>query len=275
MISVLILTLNEESNLPTCLDTVKWSDDVVVFDSFSTDRTVEIARSQGARVIQREFDNWAAHQNWANENIQFKHQWVFYLDADERMTEGLEQEITGIAGSRTEHRVAFYCGRRNYFMGRWIKHAYPPSLLMRFFRPQKVRFERLVNPVPVINGPHGYLREMFEHYNFSSGLTKWFDKHNKYSHFEAMEGMKVLHQQDVDYGLLVSRDRALRRKALKNISFRLPCRPLLKFFYFYFVQRGFLDGRPGLTYCIMQSIYEYMIVVKMNELALREEKVRL
>ena len=123
MVSVLILTYNEEQNIATCVQSVRWCDDVVVFDSFSTDRTVEIAKSFDARVIQRKFDNWAAHQNWANENIAFKHQWVFYLDADERMTDELRIEIQAIAGCSNEERVAFYCGRRNYFCGRWIKHA--------------------------------------------------------------------------------------------------------------------------------------------------------
>jgi glycosyltransferase involved in cell wall biosynthesis len=274
MISVLILTLNEEANLPKCLESVKWSNDVVVLDSFSMDRTVEIAKLHGARVIQRKFDNWASHQNWANESIPFEHKWVFYLDADERMTDDLWNEIQVIAENAKEQRVAFYCGRRNYFMGRWIKHAYPPSHIMRFFKPRRVRFDRLVNPVPVIDGPHGYLREMFEHYNFSKGLSEWFDKHNKYSQLEAVEGMKLLHQ-DTRYGCLLSRDPALRRKALKNLSFRMPCRPFLKFFYFYFLQRGFLDGRPGLTYCVMQSIYEYMTAVKMNEISLREKGIRL
>jgi glycosyltransferase involved in cell wall biosynthesis len=275
MISILILTLNEEANLPGCLESVKWSDDIVVLDSYSTDRTVNIATASGAHIVQRRFDNWAAHQNWAVENIPFKHPWVFYLDADERMTEVLKQEILCIAGSQDEERVAFYCGRRNYFMGRWIKHAYPPSLIMRFFRPQKVRFERLVNPVPGIDGLHGYLKEMFEHYNFSKGLSEWFDKHNKYSQLEAVEGINGLRELDAPYGRLLSRDSASRRKALKSLSFRMPCRPFLKFFYFYFMQRGFLDGRPGLTYCVMQSIYEYMIVVKMKELVLREKGIRL
>ena len=156
-VSILILTLNEETNLPHCLQSVDWSDDIVVLDSFSADRTPEIARQCGATVMQRKFDNWAAHQNWAMANIPFKHSWVFYLDADERMTAELRDEICQISAASQRGRVAFYCGRKNYFMGKWIKHAYPPSLLMRFFRPRSVRFERLVNPTPVINGKHGYL----------------------------------------------------------------------------------------------------------------------
>jgi glycosyltransferase involved in cell wall biosynthesis len=273
MISVLILTLNEEANLGQCLDSVQWSDDIVVLDSFSADRTVEIAKSRGTSVVQRKFDNWASHQNWANENIPFKNPWVFYLDADERMTNELRDEIQAIAANAQESRVAFYCGRRNYFMGRWIKRAYPPSLLMRFFLPSKVRFERLVNPTPVIDGPHGYLKEMFVHYNFSKGFSEWFDKHNRYSQLEALEGVKVLASQNPGVRDLLSGDAARRRKALKSLSFRLPCRPQLRFFHLYVLSLGFMDGAPGYHYCRLITIYEYMISLKMKEIARRNSRL--
>jgi glycosyltransferase involved in cell wall biosynthesis len=266
MISILILTLNEERNLLGCLNSVSWSDDIVVFDSFSTDKTVEIAKEAGARVVQRKFDNWAAHQNWAMTQIPFKHPWVFYLDADERMRPELKDELFNVCNNPKEARVAFYCGRRNFFMDKWIRHAYPPSHIMRFFKPDKIRFERLVNPTPVIDGAWGYLTQMFDHYNFSKGLTEWFDKHNKYSQMEAMEGAKLLAQKNENEPSLFSRDQALRRKALKNLSVRMPFRPLIKFCYLYFWKFGFLDGRAGLTYCMLQAIYEYMIVLKMLEI---------
>lgn len=265
-ISVLILTLNEHENLSECLAALGVTDDVVVLDSMSSDGTGTLARELGARVVQRPFDNWASHQNWAMENIVFKHPWVFYLDADERMTPELRSEIEAIAADQGEQRVAFYCGRKNYFMGRWIRHAYPPSPIMRFFRPEKVRFERLVNPTPVIDGPHGYLRELFIHYNFSKGMTEWFEKHNRYATWEAQEGMKLLAGEAGKQPSLFSSDPARRRKAIKNLSFRLPFRPFLKFLYLYFVRRGCLDGYPGYVYCRLQALYEYMIVVKMIEL---------
>jgi glycosyltransferase involved in cell wall biosynthesis len=274
-ISILILTLNEETNIGACLDALGAAgdfagfDDIVVFDSLSKDKTVEIARAKGARIVERPFDNWAAHQNWAMGNIDFRNPWVFYLDADERMTPELREEILRIARDPARPEVAFYCGRKNYFLGKWIRHAMPPGMIMRFFKPSKVRFERLVNPVPVIDGPHGYLRNFFEHYNFSKGITEWFDKHNKYSLFEAMEGMK-LREKPVGLGALFSGDRFERRRALKELSFRLPLRPLVKFLYMYVLKLGFLDGRAGYTYCKLQAMYEYMIVVKMRELARRE-----
>lgn len=270
-VSILILTLNEELNLPACLESVKWCDDVVVLDSLSTDQTTALATAFGARVIQRKFDNWASHQNWALEQIPFKHEWVFYLDADERMTNELRQEITMVASNPNEAAVAYYCGRKNFFMGRWIKHAMPPGMIMRFFQPQKVRFERLVNPTPVINGTHGYLANHFLHFNFSKGLSEWFQKHNKYSDLEALEGIKLLQGVVRTEGSLFTGDAALRRQALKNLSFHLPCRSFLKFIYLYFIKRGFLDGHAGFTYCVLQSIYEYMISLKMKELKRKEQ----
>lgn len=268
-ISILILTLNEETNIGACLDAVAGFDDIVVLDSLSKDRTREIAAAKGARVVERAFDNWAAHQNWAMGNIAFRHPWVFYLDADERMTPELRDEIVAIARDPSRKEVAYYCGRKNFFLGRWIRHAMPPGMIMRFFQPGRIRFERLVNPVPVVDGPHGYLRNLFEHYNFSKGLTEWFDKHNKYSLFEAMEGMK-LREKPVGLGALITADRFERRRALKELSFRMPLRPLVKFLWMYVFKRGFLDGSAGYTYCKLQAMYEYMIVVKMRELARRE-----
>ena len=270
-LSILILTLNEESNLADCLRSVMWSDDIVVLDSFSTDGTVKIAEEMGARVVQRRFDNWSSHQNWALENIPFHHPWVFYLDADERMSEELREELLAIAGDATRGPVAYYCGRRNMFMDRWIKHAMPPGMVMRFFRPRLVRFQRLVNPVPVIDGSYGYLRGMLIHYNFSKGIAEWIEKHNRYSSLEALEGMKVIHQPLTDQPRLFTTDPALLRRALKTLSFRLPCRPLLKFLYLYVWHQGWLDGRPGFTYCVLQAFYEYMIVVKMRELERHEQ----
>ena len=106
MISVLILTKNEQADLPGCLDSVSWSDDIHVYDSCSDDRTVEIASARGAKVTQRPFDNWAAHQNWGLQNIRFAYPWVFYIDADERVTPKLMESMLGAAREPGDH-VAF------------------------------------------------------------------------------------------------------------------------------------------------------------------------
>lgn len=265
-VSIFIQTLNEEENLPGCLDSVAWADDIVVLDSFSKDRTEAICREHGCRFFQRKYDGRGSHQNWAMENIPWKHKWVFYLDADERMTPELKEEILRIAADAEEKRVAFFCGRKNFFMGAWLKHSMPPGHIMRFFQPDKIRFERLANPIPIIAGAHGYLKHHFLHYNFSKGLWEWFERHNKYSTYEAIETMKALKASPVVLGNLFSRDPATRRAELKNVSHRLPALPFLKFLYMYFLQLGCLDGRPGLTYCVIQTIYQYQIALKVREM---------
>ena len=265
-VSIFIQTLNEEDNLPSCLDSVAWCDDIVVLDSLSTDATEEICKQRGCRFYARAYDGRGPHQNWAMENIDFKHKWVFYLDADEHMTPELREEIERIADDENETRVAFYCGRRNIFMGRWLRRAMPPGQIMRFFQPPHIRFARLANPTPTIDGEHGYLKRHFIHYNFSKGLTEWFERHNRYSSYEATETVRALRENPVRLGDFFSGDRIKRRYALKNLSFRLPGRPFLKFFYMYFLKLGVLDGRAGLTYCTLQAMYEYQIVLKVREI---------
>jgi len=262
-VSILILTLNEENNIRDCLESVGWCDDIVVLDSGSTDRTLDIARQKGCRCVTRPFDDWARHQNWAVSNIVFKHKWVFYLDADERMTPELKQEILRIADSDCEE-VAFYCGRKNYFMGRWIKHCFPPAHIMRFFIPTKIRFERPIHVLPIVDGKSGFLLNHFDHYNFSKGVSEWIDKHNRYSSMEAIECLKVRSENLNWFGLFTG-DAANKRKHLKRLAYFMPLRPLLKFLYLYFAKLGFLDGSPGFFYCILQAFYEYLIDLKVRE----------
>ncbi|MFK7759593.1 MAG: glycosyltransferase family 2 protein [Phycisphaerales bacterium] len=272
-ISIFIQTLNEEDNLPGLLESVAFADDIVVLDSLSTDRTREISEAAGARWFERPYDGRGNHQNWAMENIEFKYQWVFYLDADERMTPELRSEIEAIARDWDSNKlnkdnspVAYYCGRKNIFRGRWLKNAMPPGNIMRFFQPPHIRFARDANPVPIVDGSIGYLSKHFIHYNFSKGIREWIERHNRYSTYEANETMHALAENPVKLTNLLSGDRNTRRLELKNISFRMPMRPLLKFVYMYILGRGFLDGRAGWTYCKLQAMYEYMIVLKVREL---------
>jgi len=271
-ISVLVLTLDEEVNLPRCLESLRWCDDVVVLDSGSRDRTVEIAREFGARVVERPFDNWASHQNWALQSIDFRHAWLYYSDADEVVTPELRDEMAAIATAADNPHVAYRVRYKNYFLGRWIRHCgIYPTWVLRFYQPRKVRYERLVNPTAVVAGSEGLLREHFLHYSFNKGLQAWFDKHNKYSTAEAVETLRELRGGHVDWaGLFDLRNPARRRVALKHLSFRLPFRPLLRFLYMYGLKLGFLDGAAGFHYCMLLSIYEYMIVLKAKEMRRRE-----
>jgi len=268
MISVLILTKNEEVNLPRCLASLGWCDDIVVLDSYSTDRTVEIARSHGARVIQRPFDNWSSHLNWAGKNISFRHPWLYYSDADEVAPDDLKSELLSIADNPVIDPAAFRLRYKNFFMGRWIKHCgIYPVWVLRFYRPDKVVWHRLVNPIAEVDGKEGKLSSHFHHFSFQKGMESWFEKHNKYSSDEARETSKSLKGSHIPWrDLLPWKASAVRRTALKELSFRLPFRPLLRFIYMYFIRLGILDGVAGFHYCLLLSIYEYMISIKMVEM---------
>ncbi len=264
MVSILILTKNEESNIERCIQSVSWSDEIVVFDSFSDDRTVELAEKLGARVIQRRFDNWSAHQNWGVENIKFKHPWVYYTDADETCDDQLREELAMLE-ERGVGFSAFQVRRKDYFMGRWLKRSQIyPTWITRVFRPEKIRYERLVNPVAVVDGKTGSLHGHIVHYPFSHGVGHWFDRHNKYSDMEAKDLIGEV-AGNFRFPELFSRDSATQRRALKTLAYRMPGRPILVFIYLYVVRRGFLDGLPGFRYSIMRSMYEYMIDLKVAE----------
>jgi glycosyltransferase involved in cell wall biosynthesis len=270
-VSVLLLTLNEEINIDACLDSLHWSNDIVVFDSHSTDRTVSRACERGARVVQRPFDNWSAHQNWAVTNIEFRNPWVLYLDADERCDDELRAEVIARAIPGAPE-AAFRIRRKDFFMGRWLRHAQLyPTWLVRLFRPERIRYERLVNPVAVVDGPIGQLDAHIVHFPFSHGVAHWIARHNRYSDMEAIEAVKVRDGSSKAPSLLRTRDPNERRRALKDLFLRMPARPVIKFAYYYGWRRGFLDGRAGFTYSTLQAFYEYMIDCKYLELRRREE----
>lgn len=263
-VSILILTKNEEINIERCIRAVSWSDDIVVFDSCSDDRTVELAETLGARVVQRKFDNWSAHQNWAVQNISFRHPWVYYTDADETCDDQLRDELFGIQ-ERGRDAAAFQVRRKDYFMGRWLKRSQLyPTWITRVFRPDKIRYERLVNPVAVVDGETGMLDGHIIHHPFSHGVRHWFERHNRYSDMEALDLLQEV-TGSFRFAELFSRDAAVKRRAVKTLAYRMPGRPLLMFFYLYIFRMGFLDGRPGLRYSIMRSMYEFMIDLKVAE----------
>jgi glycosyltransferase involved in cell wall biosynthesis len=267
MISILILTRNEEQDLPGCLESVRWSDDVHVYDSYSTDRTLDIAREAGARVTQRHFHDWASHYNWGVLNVPFRHPWVLYIDADERLTPELKVSLQG-AVQNPGHRVAFRFRRRDFWGQTWLKHVQLSPYYIRLFRPEKMRYERLANAVSIADGPVGELDGYLDHYPFSKGMTHWLNRHNSYSSLEAQQILRnrADNQPFSIMQAFLAKDRNQRRFHQKEVFYRMPARPLLKFLLLYFCKRGFLDGRAGFDYAVLQSFYEYMIVLKTKEL---------
>jgi len=266
-VSILVLTKNEQQDLPGCLRSVAWSDDIHVYDSLSTDRTQEIAREFGATVTPRAFDNWAAHQNWGLANIPFKHPWVFYIDADERMTPELVAAVRAAVANPGDH-VAFRVQRRDFFLGTWLQHVQTSPFYLRLFRPERMRYERLVNPVSLPDGPAGQVPGFLDHYPFSKGISHWLERHNSYSTLEARQIVENRRQHE-GFSLVKvfnAKDFHERRFHQKELFYRMPLRPLVKFVLLYVARAGFLDGRAGFTYAVLQSMYEYMIQLKTREL---------
>jgi glycosyltransferase involved in cell wall biosynthesis len=247
---------------------VRWSDDVHVYDSFSTDRTLEIARAAGARVAQREFDNWSSHQNWGLTNIPFRHQWVLYVDADERVTPELAEKLQQ-AVQNPGDKVAFRIQRRDFWGNRWLKHVQASSYYLRLFRPEKMRYERLVNPISIPDGPVGELSGFLNHFPFSKGINHWLNRHNSYSTLEAQQIVynRMSGQPFRPSQAFFAKDFNQRRFHQKELFYRIPGRPLFKFLLLYVAKQGFLDGSAGFHYAALQSIYEYMIVLRTKEIA--------
>ena len=268
-VSILVLTKDEEVNIEECLRCFGFTDDVVVLDSFSSDRTVEIARRfPNVRVFQRNFDNWSTHSNWALVNIPFKYPWVYYSDADERMTTELRDEIVDKVNDSTNLHVAYRLRYKNMFLGRWIRWGgIYPVWILRLFRPELIRYEdREVNAHPVVQGSLGELKSHFIHFSFNKGLVPWFRKHNSYSQMEAREATRVISAGLVSQcRLLFGHDKSVRRRAIKNLSFFVPLRGVVRFVYMYIVRLGFLDGSAGFRYAAMIAMYEYWIELKLSE----------
>jgi len=264
-ISVLILTRNEALDLPDCLRSVAWSDDVHVLDSYSNDDTVAIARAAGARVTQRTFAGYASQRN-AGLELPFAHQWVLVLDADERVPPELAAEMQQFVANATQDVAAARFRRRDIWWGRWLRHAQLSPFFVRLVRQGRARYEREVNEVVLVDGVVGDLKCYFDHFPFSKGLDHWIDKHNTYSRMEAELIWRNATPRTSLRIALFGSDFNQRRVHQKALFYRLPARPLVKFLYMLLVRRAVLDGWPGVRYSLLQAIYEYFIVLKTREL---------
>jgi len=259
--SVLILTFNEERDLPPCLASVRDCDDIVVLDSGSTDRTTTLAREAGARVFTRSFDNFAGQRNFAQQTISFRHPWVFHLDADEQMTPELAAECEAAGGASVD---GYFVAPKMIFEGRWIPHCTDyPAWQARFVRAPQFEFVETGHgqrEAPAMR--LGRLRANYLHDVSSGGEAEWLEKHRRYARAEALAHSGFPPSRTG----LFSSQRLLRRRALKRLGASLPCRPAARFIYQYFLRGGFLDGRPGLRYCRLLAQYEGFIAEEMRRL---------
>lgn len=261
-VSTMIFTLNEEAHLPTCLENLQWCDDVIVVDSFSTDRTEEICRKTGARFYQHAFAGFGVQRNWALAHTQPKHDWILILDADERVPGALAEELESIVWNSPAEIGAYRVRRRFYMWGRWLRYSsLYPTWVVRFIHKDRVRY---------INRGHAETQEVvgkiadLQHDLIDEnlkGMDEWFERQNRYSRKDAEFEL----QQEgagIRISNLFSGDPLLCRAALKRVAYHLPARPLIYFLYCYFWRLGFLDGRDGLTFCLMKAMYQQMVVIK-------------
>jgi glycosyltransferase involved in cell wall biosynthesis len=267
MISVLILTLDEEYVLEECLRSVSWSDDVHVFDSGSRDATPEIASKHGASFSNRDFDGYASQRNAALSKCPFKHEWILILDADERIPAGGHDRLMSLIRQAPSDVAAFRLRRRDYMEGRWLKHAQISPWYIRLLRKGRGTYHREVNEVLEVDGRVAETDFHFDHHPFAKGVGHWMQRHIRYARMEAdrlLEERRTSPRFSLSKAIL-SRDFNERRFHQKGLYYRLPFRPLLKWIYMMFWRMSFLDGRQGVTYAWLQTFYEYLIVLNVRE----------
>jgi glycosyltransferase involved in cell wall biosynthesis len=272
-VSTLLLTFNEERNLPPCLRALAWCDDIIVVDSGSTDSTREIALQAGARVLQRPFDDFASQRNFGLEKGEPRHEWVLHLDADEIVTQpfldrlNALEEVDGIDAYRVPSKIVI--------LGHWLRYAgMYPAYQVRLGRRDRLRFKQVghgqredLPPAAV-----GTFNEPYLHFNFSHGLAAWLRRHVRYAEEEARQLVALRTGRQLTSGRWLGVDSTDRRRRAKDLAAKLPLmmRPASRFLYVFVWRRGFLDGRYGLLYALMLSVYEGMIAILAAEEISRE-----
>ena len=280
-ISVLVMTKNEEANIRACLESVKWADEVVVVDSHSEDKTLEISREYTDKIHQFEWNGrFPKKKNWSIKNVDFANEWVLILDADERASDEFGSEVEeAISG---QDNCAGYTARFDYFfMGRCIKHGDPVRKIV-LFKPALASFEKLddeelsekadveVHEHQLIEGALGKLKVRLVHED-KRNLFHYFDRHNRYSSWEAYLLFRKGYSKRVSDNDGREVSGLLLRRYLKRIFLLLPCKPFLYFMYGYILRMGFLDGYAGFAYNLCKAIYAYQIELKLYEMKQKDK----
>jgi len=271
-IDILIPTLNEAAHISETIENGRKVGNVFVLDSFSKDGTQELARQAGAHVVEHKFIDYAKQKNWGLENLPFTGEWVFILDADERITPELRDELFRVAAAAGP-TDGYYVNRVVLYMGHAVRHGgLYPSWNLRFFRRGKCRYEdRAVHEHMVCDGPVEYLTEEMLHIRRET-LAEWIRKHIKYADLESTEWIKLRTSgaTGADAKRLFKDNLRYRWWLRREVWPRTPVRPLLRFIYMYFVRFGILDVVAGLRLAAMTACYEYMI-----GLLYREKRARI
>ena len=263
-VSVLLLTFNEATNLPRCLDALAWCDDIAIVDSGSTDGTLDIGHARNVRILHRPFDNFASQRNFGLVEAKFRHDWVLHLDADEVVTPTFVARLLAL---EPEDAIdAYHIPSKLIVFDQILRHAGMfPVYQVRLGRIGRLTFCQVGHgqQEDLPPGRIGLFDEPYLHHAFSHGLKRWLEKHVDYAAAEAKELIGMRHAGRFRLGTLLSRDRVTRRRAAKALASWMPVflRPLMRFVYVYVVRRGFLDGRAGFLYAFMLGTYEAMIAI--------------
>ncbi len=244
-ITIIIPTFNEEHNIRECLESVKWADEILIVDSYSTDKTLEIVRQYTNRILQHEYINSAAQKNWAIPQATYP--WVMIVDADERVTPLLRDEILAVLYNPDDY-VGFRIYRQNHFMGKPIRYCgWQRDDVLRLFLRDKGRYqEREVHADVIIEGKVGTLKNRLLHYSFQS-FDQYMAKYDRYTKWAALD----------------------RAKITKKVRwYHLALRPLWRFIRQYFLYLGFLDGKAGLIICTLAA---YSVFLKYARLWAMQE----
>lgn len=240
-LTAVILTFNEAAHIAACIQSLDWADRVLVFDSFSKDDTVELARAAGAEVAQSPFANYAQQRNAALDCLQTD--WVFFVDADERATPELAAEIRRVIEERPE--AGWYVPRHNYIFGRLTLGAgWYPDHQLRLFRHGRVRYERPVHEIAVVDGAIGYLENPLVHHNYHD-VAQFRAKQQAYT--------------DYDAGIL--KEQGIRPKLYTPLS-----QALRHFWWRYVTLNGYRDGAHGLRLSLYMAYYEWIKYRKLGRL---------
>ena len=276
-VSVIILTYNEEANLPDCLASlIGLSCPFYIVDSGSTDRTVAIAEAAGAVVLEHPFETHAKQWAWALQHVPVTTPWVLALDADQQLTPTLREEIAALF-TRDESPAGvagFYINRRQIFRGQWIRHGgYYPKYLLKLFRRDRVWLDpdEFVDHHFYVTGPTGKLRsDLIEVNKKEDDLSFWIAKHDRYAALLASEEWRrwhTAHPMPVSPSLTGAPDQ--RTLWFKHLWWRCPryIRPVLYFFYRYILRLGFLDGKEGFVFHFLQALWFRLLVdIRLDEI---------
>jgi glycosyltransferase involved in cell wall biosynthesis len=274
------LTYNEEKHIERCIKSLQpFAQEIFVVDSFSTDTTVMLAESLGAKVYKNPWINYAKQFNWGLDNCPIQTKWVMRMDADEFVTPELASEIIQKLGSLGTDTTGIYLKCRVYFMNTWIKHGgYYPLWILRLWQYKKGRCEDrwMDEHIKVIDGNTINFENDIVDYNLK-GITFWTEKHNGYATREAVDALNTI------YGFLKYDEikvdffgsQAQRKRWLKMKYYQIPLflRPFFYFIYRYFLLAGFLDGKPGLIWHFLQGFwYRFLVDAKINEIYFKAGK---